>query len=64
MSKYRRFTSPQAPVEEGATAASSTPALERLRNREQERQKPELNDWEDEGGSLVEPPLSPNRLDG
>lgn len=56
MTDHRRFIPPQTPIEEGAAAASSTPALERLRNREQGRQKPELSDWEDEGGSLAEPP--------
>lgn len=66
MTAHRRFIPPQAPIEEGAADASlSWPALEHLRNRKQGRQKAELSDWEDEGGSLAEPPPSlPNRLDG
>lgn len=55
MIKYRWFLSPQAPVAERADV-EPPPA--------KERRKPELNDWEDEGGSLAEPPPSPrNRLD-
>lgn len=56
MTRRRRFLTPQVPSEERASDAALPPV--------KERQQPELNDWEDEGGSLAEPPPSPrNRLD-
>jgi hypothetical protein len=55
MTNHRRFILPQAPIKE-AGGASFLPAVERLLNQEQGKQKSQLNDWEDEGGSLAGAP--------
>jgi len=56
MIKHRLLLSPQAPAEDRTDVEEPTPT--------KEHQKPELSDWEDEGGSLREPPPSPrNPLD-
>lgn len=54
MTTYRRFIPPLAPIG-GAAVASMFASLmvERLRTKEEVRQKAEVSNWEDEGGSVA-----------
>lgn len=53
MTNYSRFIPPPSPSVGTETASVFTSLMAvRLRNIQVERQKAQLNDWEDEGGSV------------
>lgn len=53
MTNYSRFIPPPSPIAGTGTASVFISLMvARLRNIQAERQKAELEEWEDEGGSL------------
>lgn len=54
MKSYRRFIPPRVPTGDTTAISAFTSLMAaRLRHKEQKQLKEELDDWEDEGGSVA-----------